>query len=467
MYSLETNILKKRFSKTADPSFPDQEVYPNLPVDVEGKWQPQLLGIFNPLGGTELPKVFLNSVPTMIIDPGIEQEGTGKWRARKFKITATVKNPETGHVHGLLHDPVDPDIFVLRYQDQFVTPVIEGPSGSGNHFQFAANNTEIHFHNTAAAEIDNEALIRVYAAAFEDDAVGTFTGGMNATIQSIPDVIHFCLTCFANVSKSRLDIPSLTAFGNVKQGFGGTFRVPSWFRANNVQIRTYFDSQITVQEYIDILAFSIGHKLFCDQNGVYSLRPLPERETTAGTSILVDADITDWTETLRLDSFQNRIVVKYFQIPAGDQELDFNQRKKKKKKPKIVTFETEAFHSVRNNLQKDVGTTVVKDDLLYAIGKEAEPYEVITYYTAADAAQSLADYLYLQWGNGVWQPSFTDAGGVLLSAAYGDVFTVHRKQSAYGDISYGRPYRLIDATAKLANNATVVTRADEVKYKGS
>jgi hypothetical protein len=453
MWRLESSLLKKKFNKFVTSDYPDQEVYPNLPSDVMGDWQPQALGLLASSGATD-PEKFLNATPTIVVDPGVDQ-ADGTWRGRKFKVTAKVKNPETGTLHGC-----QGGYAVLRYQKQVVQV-----QALGINYTLSDNNTQIDFAVSAAGQVDNEAIIRVHGtAAMQDDAAGTFTGTANAGILSVPDNIHFLLVCFGSVPTSKIDIGSFTIAGVTKQGLSGTFRPPSWFTQPATEnIRAYFDNQVTLQELVDTLAFSVGHRVVVTTSGRFTLRRL-ETTTTYQNVALTDADISDWAERLRLDSFINRIIVKYFQVPAGAQttEFDVTKRKRKKKRQK-VTLESEASFIVRNALSRIISGVTVRDDFAQALGYEPKEVNLLTYWVNSTPAQDLANYLYSQWGRGVWRPKCTDISGLLTQSYAGDLVVVYRLRSAAGNISNGKNYRLIDADASLSNYEVDISRLDEVK----
>ena len=83
---IEEVLLKKRFAKTSLTDYPDQEAYANLPEDVEGDFQPFLLGQNDQIGSNTF-NVFLTAVPTTIVDRGTETPASsGNWRATKLKF---------------------------------------------------------------------------------------------------------------------------------------------------------------------------------------------------------------------------------------------------------------------------------------------------------------------------------------------------------------------------------------------
>lgn len=466
MYTLESDLLKRKFSKTANTDFPDQEVYPDLPADLEGEAQPVAFGVFAVTGST-IPEIFLSATPTVITALGTDNED-GTWIRRKFKIHQVIKNPETGFVHS-----PGTGMIVLRYQNEIVTVLTEGTN-----YTLANNRTEIEMLGGTAGRLQNEAQLRIYNAwAQMDDAAGTFTGVANNPIVFVPDIIHMILVCIGGIPSAKIDINSLTRVGFNKPGqSGGTFKYPTWMSQTGVtaNVRAYFDSQRTIRAFLDELAFQAGHRLVVNEQGKFALRRLetqPKNITTSrsglvseGTAYVTDADIHQYKETLRLDTIVNRINVKYFQVPAGSQ-MDFKVfvQHKRKRRRETVPSEMDSFFIANPTLTKTIGGISFRDDFLEVIGQEAKEIEIITYWVNLSQAQDLANYLYLQWGEGYWSVSLTDISGNISNIIAGDLVLIHRSSSVFGDISYGKVFRLVDATARVANNVVVVSRLDEVK----
>lgn len=474
MYSLETPILQKRFSKTSQSDYPDQEVYANLPDAMEGKYQPILLGTID-WSGSALPITdkFMKAIPTITVDQGTQQAAPNDmlWRGRKAKICADIKNPETGTVHGLSVFPA--------YRFNTISKLATQLTGTTN-FTRADNNTEIDMvSGSANGDLNLDDDLRVYAALL-DDASGTFTGSASATIGIPPDLIHFLLVCIAGVPTSRLDLASLTNTGTTKQGVSGTWKPPDWALAAGLTAADfvcgiYIADQMTVQEAVDTLAFQCGYKLTFS-GGKFKLIPMNESRPS-NTVVLTDIDMDEFVQSYSLDSFINRIAVRHSQTPAGAENLTFSvpftgtkkQRKRKKYQDelnKTFTSETEAFKTEYNDLTRTVGSVAVLDDLLNVLVRRNEELKISTMYngsTAVGVSKALANEIFRRFNRGILQSGFIDINGKLMDVRIGSGFVIARKRSARGDISDGRMQWLMDAVKNFTLNAVKVNRADEIK----
>lgn len=474
MFSLEAPILQKRFSKTSQTDYPDQEIYANLPDAIEGKYQPVLLGSIDWSGsGLSITDKFMKAIPTITVDPGTQQTAPNDmlWRGRKAKIAADIKNPETGTVHGLSAFPA--------YRFDTISKLVTQLTVVTN-FTRTDNNTEIDMvSGSTNGDLNLDDDLRVYAALL-DDASGTFTGSASATIGIPPDLIHFLLVCLAGVPTSKLDLASLTNTGVTKQGVSGTWKPPTW--ALNADLTAidfhggiYITDQMKVQEAVDILAFQCGHVLTFT-GGKFKLIPMNESRPSA-TVVLTDVDIDGFVQIYSLDSFVNRIAVRHSQTPAGVQNLTFavpfngtkKQRKRKKYQDelnKTFTSETEAFKTEYNDLTRTVNGIVVLDDLLNVLTRRKEEVTISTMFnggTASNVSKILANETYRRWHRGILQSAFTDINGKLMDVRLGSGFIITRKRSASGSIPDGRMYWLIDAVKNFSQNIVEVNRADEIK----